>query len=107
MRPRLEAGRPVRRLSPPPGWELMVVLMLKIRPLCTSAEPNFGDRVLGEVEKKSVIALPGKVGHSGLMPTKTECPNLGGFGEELYSNGSRAGLLIRIRARTRAGSAFL
>ena len=34
-------------------------LVLK-RPLCTSAESNLGDRVLGEVEKNSVFALVGK-----------------------------------------------
>ena len=52
---------------------------------------------MGEVEKNSFIALPGRGGHSGLMPLKTVYPNLGGYGEEFYSNGSRVGLLIRIR----------
>ena len=70
--------------------------MLKTRPLCTGAESNRGHRVLGEVEKNNFIALPGKGGHSGLVTLKTVCPNLGGFGEEFYSNGSRAGLLIRL-----------
>ena len=72
-------------------------LMLKTQPLCTGADLNLRDRVLGEVEKNSFIALPGKGGHSGLMPLKTMCPNPGGFGEEFDSSGSRAGLLIRIR----------
>ena len=71
--------------------------MLKTWPLCTSTELKLGDRVLDEVEKNSFIALPGKGGHSRLMPLKTVCPNLEGFGEEFYSNGSRVGLLIRIR----------
>ena len=31
---------------------------------------NLEDRVLGEVEKNSVIALPGEGGCSGLMPSK-------------------------------------
>lgn len=31
------------------------------------------------------------------MPSKTVCPNTGGFGEVFYSKGSRAGLLIRMR----------
>ena len=31
---------------------------------------NLEDRVLGEAEKNSVIALPGEEGHSGLMPSK-------------------------------------
>ena len=29
---------------------------------------------MGEVEKNSFIALPGKGGHSKLMPTKPVCP---------------------------------
>ena len=64
--------------------------------LCTSAKLNLGDRVWGEVEKNSFIALPGKRGHSGLLPQKTMCPNPGGFEEEFYSSGSRVGLLIRL-----------
>ena len=73
-----------------------VVLTLKARPLCTGAKSNLRDRVLSEVEKNSFIALPGKWGHSGLLPQKTMCPNLGGFDKEFYSNGSRVGLLIRL-----------
>ena len=42
----------------------------EIWPLCTGTELNFRDRVLGEVEKNSFIASPGKRGHSGLMPSK-------------------------------------
>ena len=66
---------------------------------------------MGEVEKNSFIALPGKGGHSRLMPSKLCVPTQGvgrveaGFGEEFYSTGSRVGLLIRIRVR--AGPAFL
>ena len=52
--------------------------MPKAQPLCTKL--NLGDRVLGEVEKNNFIALPGKEGHSGLVPLKIVCPNLGGFG---------------------------
>ena len=70
--------------------------MLKARPLCTSTKSNLGDRALGEVEKNSIIALPGKGGHSRLLPSKTMCPNLAGFDEEFYSNGSRVGLLIKL-----------
>ena len=69
----------------------------KTRPLCTSAKSNLRDRVLGEAEKSSFIALPDKWGHSRLLPQKTVCPNPGGFDEEFYNNGSRAGLLISIR----------
>ena len=53
--------------------------------------------VLGDIEKKSFIALLGKGKHSGHLPQKMMCPNLGGFDEELYSNGSRwVGLLTRL-----------
>ena len=45
--------------------------------------------VSGEVEKNSLIALPGKRGHSGLLPLKTACPNPGGFGEGFNSSFSR------------------
>ena len=68
--------------------------------LCTSAELNLGDRVLGKVEKSDFIALLGKRGHNGLMPLKTVCLNLGGFGEEFYSSGSRVELLTRMRVCT-------
>ena len=44
-------------------------------------------RVLGEVEKYIFIALPGKGGHSGLMPSKLSSP--GGSSEKCYSNGSK------------------
>ena len=39
-------------------------------------------RVLGEVAKKSFIALPSKGGHSDLVPFKTVCSNLVEFSEE-------------------------
>ena len=47
------------------GSELWnVEVMLKTWPLCTGGELNFGDRVLGEAEKSSFIAMPGKGGYS-------------------------------------------
>ena len=53
--------------------------------------------VLGDIEKKSFIALLGKGKHSGHLPQKMMCPNLGGFDKEFYSNGSRwVGLLTRL-----------
>ena len=61
---------------------------------------NLGDRVFGKVEKGNFIALLGKRGHNRLMPLKTVCLNLGGFGEEFYSSGSRVELLIRMRVCT-------
>ena len=51
---------------------------------------------MGEA-KNSFIALAGKEGHRRLVTLKTVCPNLEGFDEEFYGNGSRAVLLIRIR----------
>lgn len=45
--------------------------MPKTWPLCTGAEFNLG--VLGEVEEKSFIALPGRGGDSELLPLKTVC----------------------------------
>ena len=62
--------------------------MPKIQPLCISAKLNIGDRVLGEVEKNSCIALPGKGRHSGLLTQKTVSP-LGEDSEKFYSNGSK------------------
>ena len=44
--------------------------------LFTSVKSNLRDRVWGEVEKESFLALPGKGGHSELSP-QTKCPNLG------------------------------
>ena len=70
--------------------------MLKTQPLCIGVESNLRDRVLGEVEKNSFIGLPGKERHSRLLLSKIMCSNLGGFGEEFYSNHSRVGLLIRL-----------
>ena len=78
---------------------------MKTRPLCMGTKSNLRDRILGEVEKNSIIALPGKGGHSGLVPWKTVCPNPGGFGEEFYSSGWRMELLIRIKVC--AGPALL
>ena len=48
----------------------LIHVMLKSQPLCTRARSNLRDRVLGEVEKNSFIALPGKGGHNGLRPLK-------------------------------------
>ena len=45
-----------------------------IQPVCTGAKLNLGHGVLGEVEKYSFIALPGKGGHGGLLPLKTALP---------------------------------
>ena len=58
--------------------------------LYTGAESSLGDRVLGEAEKDSFIAFPGKGGQSGLLPSKTLCPNPGEFDEEFYGKGGVA-----------------
>ena len=70
--------------------------MLKTQPLCTSAESNFRDRVLGEVEKNCFSALSGKVWHSSLLPWKTLCPNLRRCDEEFHNSNSRVRLLTRL-----------
>ena len=67
--------------------------MTKARPLCTGAESNLGDRVLGAVEKHTLLLCQAKGNTAG---TSKNCPNPGGFDEEFYSNGSRVGLLIRL-----------
>ena len=50
--------------------------------------PNeVSERVLGDVEKDRIVALPGKGGRSRLVPQNL-CPSEGGFAE-FYSSGSR------------------
>ena len=68
----------------------LLIMMLKTWPLCTSAELNLRDRVLGEVliEKNSFIILPGKGDHSGLIPSKP-CVPAGVGNEEFHSNGPK------------------
>ena len=60
------------------------LMMPKAQLLCTQVPNRIS--VLGEVEKNSLIALPGRGGHSWLLPSKTLCPNPGGFDEEFYNN---------------------
>ena len=55
------------------GWQRV---MPKSQPLCTGAELNLRDRVLGEIEKNSFIALPGKGGCSVLLLSK-RCVRIG------------------------------
>ena len=40
----------------------------------TGAESSLRDKVLGEVEKGSFIALPGRGGHSGVIHSKSHGP---------------------------------
>ena len=68
--------------------------------LCTLVLNWILETGLGEVRKNSFIALPGKQGHSRLVPSKTVSQpgaGLGEFSEEFYSSDSRVELLIRIR----------
>ena len=60
--------------------------MAKSQPLCTSAKSNPRDRVLGNVEKNSFTALPGKGGPIRLLPLQTMCRNPGGFDEGFHSH---------------------
>ena len=49
--------------------------------------------------KEQFYCFASKVGHGGLTPSKTACPNPGGFGEQFYSNSSRVAdspLLINV-----------
>ena len=55
--------------------------MPKTWPLHTGAELILGGRVWGEVENNSFTALPGRGSTAGWHPSKTMCPNLGGFDE--------------------------
>ena len=55
---------------------LVLILMLEIQPLCTSAERSL--RVLGDAEN-SFIALSGKGGPSGLMSSSARVPTQEGL----------------------------
>ena len=70
--------------------------------MCTGAESNLKDRVLGEVEKNSSIALPSKGGYCRLIPSKLCAPTQGVL---LRSFIAAVGLLIRTRVCT--GSVLL
>ena len=55
------------------------------------------ETVFGVKKAESLYCFDRQGGYSRLVPLHTDCPNAGEFGKELYSNGSRARLLIRIR----------
>ena len=71
--------------------------MLKIWLLCTGAESNLEDRVLGEGEKNSFIALPGKGGHSEFMPSELCVPTQGDVVRSFTVMVQEQLFLIRIR----------
>ena len=54
-------------------------------------------QIFGCSRKEMALLVCQAKGDSGLLPLKTVCPNLGGFGEVFYGSCSRAGLLIKIR----------
>ena len=57
------------------------------------------------MKEKIALLLCQAKGDREFMPLKIACLNPGGFGKEFYSDGLRAGLLIRIRTST--GPVFL
>ena len=57
----------------------------EIWPLYTRAGLNLRDGVLGEVERNSFLALPGKGGHVELMPSRLCVSHPGASSEEFYS----------------------
>ena len=56
------------------GKKRFLLWIPKAQPLYTGVKSNLGDRILGEVEENSFIALPGKERHSGLVPLKIVFP---------------------------------
>ena len=55
-------------IARPEFFSMRAFVDAKAWPLCTAAKVNLRERVLGEVAKKSFIALPVKGAHSGLQP---------------------------------------
>ena len=81
------------------------ISMPKPRPLCTGAKSNLRDRILGEVERITLLLCQAK-GAQWACASQKQCVLIPeGFGEQFYSNGSRPELLIRIRVC--AGPALL
>lgn len=76
---------PPSQLFPAPFLPLN--LLPKSQPLHTGAQWHLGDRASGGVGQNSFITLPGRGGHSRLVPSVS--PPDEGF----YNNGSRVGLL--------------
>ena len=59
-------------------------------------ESNLRDKSFGW-SGKELYSFARQRGTQQTPALKTVCPKLEGFGEEFYSNGSRVGLLIRVR----------
>ena len=79
--------------------------MPKAQTVCTNAKLNLSDRVLGKVQKTSFIAFAGKREIVGFCPSKTACPNPGGFDEKFYKNWFKDEVSNKIRVC--AGPALL
>ena len=81
-----------------PGWTVaggasslcLLRVMPKTQPLCSVLNRR-SETEVGEVEKKSFNALPGKGGHSEFLPPKTMRPHPERYGEKFYSQGSSGG----------------
>ena len=78
-------------MSAPQSRRLLIVLMPKTHPLHTGAKSNLRDRVLGEIEKNSFIALSGKEGRKLCVSIMEDLVR------SCYSNDGRIGLLRRIK----------
>ena len=72
----------------------------EFRSLSISTKLNLGDRVFGEAEN-SFTALPGKEGHSKLIPSKLCVPAQSGV-EESYCNGLGSRVVDKDRCAGRA-----
>ena len=73
-----------------------MILLPKAQLLCTLVVSQILETGLGQVEKDSFIALPGKGGHRGFLLRKIMCLNPRGFDEGVYNNDSRVGVSDRI-----------
>ena len=96
-------------MSAPQSRRLLIVLMPKTHPLHTGAKSNLRDRVLGEIEKNSFIALNLRDRVLGEIEKNSFIALSGKEGRKLcvsimedlvrscYSNDGRIGLLRRIK----------
>ena len=101
--PGIECGSPALQAdaltSKPPGKPLCYEVHCNLvtessASLYTGVELNPRDRILGEVEKDSFIALPGKGRHGGFCFVKL-CLTSKELDEGFYNNGSKVGSLTR------------
>ena len=82
---------------------MLGLMMLETWPLCTDTQSNFGNRVLGEVEKNSFIVCQAKGNTAGLCPQNyVSFPTSGRFVRIFTVKGFK-GLLIKIRVCAKCG----